>query len=118
MVQHMLHDVPHPPPTSSNPIQQCFLGYTLHFTVFRDTDDVWDRHRRDADYYPRVFSLLVDQLEICAKEDNATRFITTYKDEDFTVDLIGAHEFILRIWEKWDRDGKVRRFRIIPEKYS
>jgi hypothetical protein len=113
MVQHMLHDVPHP----SNPIQHYFLGSALYFCAFRNTD-VWDRHRRDADYYPRVFSLLLDQLEICAKDDNVTRFITTYKDEDFTVDLIGAHEFILRIWEKWDRDGKNRRFRIIPEKYS
>ena len=75
------------------------------------------RHRRDADYYPRVFSLLLDQLEICAKEDNATNFVTSYKEEDRVVDLIGAHEFILRIWEKWDRDGKIRKFRIIPEKY-
>ena len=75
------------------------------------------RHRRDADYYPRVFSLLLDQLEICAKEDNATNFVTSYKEEDRLLDLIGAHEFILRIWEKWDRDGKIRKFRIIPEKY-
>ena len=75
------------------------------------------RHRRDADYYPRVFSLLLDQLEIVAKEDNATKFFTCYDDQEVLVDLIGAHEFILRIWEKWDGDGKVRKFRIIPEKY-
>jgi hypothetical protein len=93
----MLHDVP-PPFLSSVSDANC-------------------SHRRDADYYPRVFSLLLDQLEICAKEDNATTFHYSYKDEEVLVDLIGAHEFILRIWEKWDRDGKIRKFRIIPEKY-
>lgn len=59
----------------------------------------------------------MDQLEICAKEDNATKFWTLYKDQEVLVDLIGAHEFILRIWEKWDHDGKIRKFRIIPEGY-
>ena len=42
---------------------------------------------------------------------------TEVLDEEVLVDLIGAHEFILHIWEKWDRDGKIRKFRIIPEKY-
>jgi len=93
----MLHDVPTP-----------FLS---------SVSDTLCSHRRDADYYPRVFSLLLDQLEICAKEDNATNFYYSYKDEEVLVDLIGAHEFILRIWEKWARDGKIRKFRIIPEKY-
>ena len=115
MVQHMLHDVL---PTTPSSIQLYLLGLQYQ-PLDCDTDNVaGDRHRRDADYYPRVFSLLLDQLEICAKDDNVTRFVTNYKDEEFTVDLIGAHEFILRIWEKWDRDGKVRRFRIIPDKYS
>jgi hypothetical protein len=64
-----------------------------------------------------VFSLLLDQLEICAREDNVSGFLTWYKEEETLVDLIGAHEFILCIWEKWARDGKIRKFRIIPEKY-
>ena len=95
-MQHVLHDV---------------------FSPLSKRQDLQFRHRRDADYYPRVFSLLLDQLEICAKEDNATNFVTQYKEEERVVDLIGAHEFILRIWDKWDRDGKIRKFRIIPEKY-
>jgi hypothetical protein len=40
-----------------------------------------------------------------------------YKDEEALVDLIDAEEFVLRIWEKWHQDGKIRKFRIIPEKY-
>ena len=147
MVQYLLYDVPplffskpfaslflgapivasSSPSTQIHSAESLFIIRFLHvflcipspnfFLLLLSLILICDSHRRDADYYPRVFSLLIDQLEICAREDDAKLFYTLYKDEEILVDLIGAHEFIQRIWEKWDRDGKIRKFRVIPEKY-
>jgi len=77
------------------------------------------RHRADADYYPRLYSMLLDQIEIVAADGAgpAEMFRVEYGTQRDLVPLERAKEFIIARWGKFIADGKDRRFKVVPAQY-
>jgi hypothetical protein len=74
------------------------------------------RHRADADYYPRLYSMLLDQIEIVALDGKgaAEMFIVEFAEKTERVPLAAAKEFIIARWERFLADGTDRRFKVYP----
>jgi hypothetical protein len=77
------------------------------------------RHRADADYYPRLFSMILDQLEYVAEAGNGDQelFHVEYASYHEIVDLSKAKEFVVQYWIKFATDGKDRRFKVVPIRF-
>ena len=96
----MLHEVPF------------FFFYFSYLTIFI-------RHRADADYYPRLFSMILDQLEYVAEAGNGDTelFHIEFSDTQEIVQLSQAKEFVMEYWTKFAADGRDRNFKVLPLRY-
>jgi hypothetical protein len=74
------------------------------------------RHRADSDYYPRLYSMILDQLEVVAesKKDMERFFRVQSRDTNEIVDLEKAKEFVVSFWKRFLIDGADRKFRVVP----
>ena len=77
------------------------------------------RHRADTDYYPRLFSMILDQLEYVAADGHGENelFHIEYANYHEIVELDKAKEFVLGHWRKFEADGKDRRFKVVPIRF-
>lgn len=77
------------------------------------------RHRADADYYPRLFSMLLDQLEYVAADGNGDKemFHVDFGTYHEVVELQKAKEFVVGYWKMFVEDGKDRRFKVVPIRF-
>ena len=77
------------------------------------------RHRADADYYPRLFSMILDQIEYVAADGNKDKEMFhigcgTYHE---IVELARAKEFVVGYWKMFVADGKDRPFKVVPIRF-
>ena len=77
------------------------------------------RHRADADYYPRLFSMILDQLEYVAADGDGDKEMFQIELGTFhaIVDLSKAKDFVVENWTKVTEQGKERRFKVVPIRY-
>jgi hypothetical protein len=80
---------------------------------------LWYRHRADADYYPRLFSMILDQIEYVAADGNRDKemFHIGYGTHQEIVELARAKEFVVGYWKMFVADGKDRRFKVVPIRF-
>ena len=77
------------------------------------------RHRADADYYPRLFSMILDQLEYVADDGSGENemFLLQLGNYNEAVELPKAKEFVINCWKKFAADGKDRKFKVVPIRF-
>ena len=77
------------------------------------------RHRADADYYPRLFSMILDQIEYVAADGKGEKemFHIEYLSYHEVVELKRAKEFVVGYWRMFAADGQDRRFKVVPIRF-
>ena len=77
------------------------------------------RHRADVDYYPRLYSMILDQIEHVAVEGNGEKemFHIEFASYHEIVELERAKEFVVGYWKMFAKDGKERRFKVVPIRF-
>jgi hypothetical protein len=77
------------------------------------------RHRADADYYPRLYSMILDQIEYVAADGHGGEemFYLEHGKMQSIVHLDMAKEFIIGQWSKFLAEGKSRLFKVVPVRY-
>ena len=76
-------------------------------------------HRADADYYPRLYSMILDQLEYVAADGDGPSEMFQIELGTFheIVDLTKAKAFVVDNWAKASQQGRERRFKVVPIRY-
>lgn len=78
-----------------------------------------DRHRADSDYYPRLFSMILDQIEHVASLGDGDKelFHVESNRSHQIVDLQKAKEHVVEYWRKYEREVNVGRFKVRPVRF-
>jgi hypothetical protein len=81
--------------------------------------DVDSRHRADSDYYPRLFSMILDQLEYVAEDGNGEKelFHVEIGKSHQIVELERAKEYVVEYWRKFETKGSQGRFKVVPIRF-
>jgi hypothetical protein len=72
-----------------------------------------------VDYYPRLFSMILDQLEFVAEagKQKDELFEIVYGNHHEIGNLEKAKEFVLTYWNKFATDGRDRKFQVVPLRF-
>ena len=78
-----------------------------------------NRHRADSDYFARLYSMILDQLEYVSSDGSGNTELFQLESGSYTEtgDLTKAKEFVLGYWKKFASDGKERRFKVVPVRF-
>jgi hypothetical protein len=77
------------------------------------------RYRADVDYYPRLFSMILDQLEYIAENGEAEKemFHVEFGNMHEVSDLARTKELVIEHWAKFAEDGKDHQFKVVPMRF-
>jgi hypothetical protein len=91
------------------------MRYSSH--LFHDS--FFYRHRADADYFPHLFSMILNQLEYVAEDGNGEKemFHIEFGTYHEFVELARAKEFVVDYWKMFIEDGKDCCFKVVPIRF-
>jgi hypothetical protein len=77
------------------------------------------RYRADVDYYPRLFSMILDQLEYIAANGDGDKemFHVEFGNMHEVANLARTKQHVVEHWAKFAEDGRDHRLKVVPMRF-